>query len=111
MFNVMDVKDFLKSAYQPQRVTKDLLQKKKVEGKYDDDLSTADTRVFVDSNGNPHIVHRGTKTLKDYGTDVLLGLGMDKYSTRLKRAENVTKKRKRNTERRPHTWVTVWGVW
>jgi hypothetical protein len=92
MFSPVDIKDFLKSAYQPQRNTKNVLEKKKVEGKYDSELSTPDTRVFVSSDGTPHIVHRGSKTAKDYGTDVLLGLGLDKYSTRLQRAQNVTRK-------------------
>jgi hypothetical protein len=88
----MEIGEFLKTAYQPQRVTKDLLQKKKVDGKYDSELSTPDTRVFVSDDGTPNIIHRGSKTAKDYGTDILLGLGLDKYSTRLKRAENVTRK-------------------
>lgn len=57
----------------------------------DKDLSSMDTKVFVNKEtGKPVIIHRGTQTLKDVGTDVLVGMGLSRYSRRFQRAKKVT---------------------
>ena len=51
---------------------------------YDDELSTPESKVFVDKNGNPNIAFRGSKRVVDdwLVSDPLLGLGLSKYDKR-----------------------------
>lgn len=44
--------------------------------KYDPQLSSPDTKVFVDEEGNPHIAFRGTHRVEDIGTDIQVALGI-----------------------------------
>ena len=48
---------------------------------YDDELSTPESKVFVDKNGNPNIAFRGSKRVVDdwLVSDPLLALGLSKY--------------------------------
>lgn len=44
---------------------------------YDSELSSPDTKVFIDKEGNPHIAFRGTHRVEDVLTDIQVGLGLD----------------------------------
>ena len=61
--------------------------------KYDSQLSTNDNKVFIDKNGNPNIAFRGTHKLrtKDLLSDLAVLTGLDKYDTRFKEAQHVSK--------------------
>jgi hypothetical protein len=61
--------------------------------KYDSDLSTNDSKVFIDKQGNPNIVFRGTHKgrLKDLVSDASLLVGLEKYNPRFQEAQTVTK--------------------
>ena len=76
------LKDILEASYQPNREAKNTLEK----GGYtlDPTLSTREHKVFIDESGNPNVVFRGTntKSIKDIGSDILLGLGLSKYDPR-----------------------------
>ena len=76
-------KPILRSSYLNQKDAKKKL--KKLGYKYDNKLSTNENKVFVDKDGNPNIVARGSKTLKDWLiSDSLLALGLSQYDPRQK---------------------------
>ena len=51
--------------------------------KYDPDLSTNESKVFVDKDGNPNIAFRGSKRVSDFvGSDLKLAFGLEKYDRR-----------------------------
>ena len=83
------VKKILKASYLNQKEASHKLEN--LGYKYDPELSSNENKVFVDRKGNPNIAFRGTKTGKDVVSDVLLGLGLDKYDTRFKEAKHLTK--------------------
>ena len=60
---------------------------------YDPELSTNESKVFVDKKGNQNIAFRGTRPwiAKDWGSDFGVGLGLHKYDTRFKEAKHLTK--------------------
>lgn len=61
--------------------------------KYDDDLSTPESKVFLDRQGRPNIAFRGSKRVFDdfLGSDVKLALGLEKYDKRFQEAQHLTK--------------------
>jgi hypothetical protein len=77
-----------KNSYQSQKDAKKNLKQYGYD--YDDELSRMDTKVFV-KDGKPIIVHRGSKTLRDWADDALLGVGLEKYSKRFQDAKKITK--------------------
>jgi hypothetical protein len=80
----------LKVSYKKDKKLKSSLDK---DYNYDQELSNSNTKVWVDKEtGKPVIVHRGTKTIGDLGTDILVGLGLGKYSSRVKQVKKTTKK-------------------
>ena len=59
---------------------------------YDKKLSTNESKVFVDSAGNPNIAFRGSKNAKDFlFSDTLLGLGASRLDPRFTQAKTLTK--------------------
>lgn len=58
--------------------------------KYDTEFSSPDTKVFVDTFGNPHIAYRGSHRVEDILTDIKLGLGQE--TKRHKEAKELAKK-------------------
>lgn len=76
----MEYKDIFKASYQrPKEAEKTLVN---LGYKYDPQLSNEKSKVFVDTEGKPHIAFRGTtldkglKTaIQDIGTDIMVGLG------------------------------------
>jgi hypothetical protein len=85
------IKPILKSSYQNQKEASKTLEK--LGYTYDKGLSTNQSKVFVDSQGNPNIAFRGSKTAKDWLiSDPLLALGLQNLDPRFKEAKALTKK-------------------
>ena len=82
--------DLLRASYLPEKDAQSLLEKKKY--KMDPELSSPETKVFVDEANTPLILHRGTSTFKDVVDDGLLAIGLGKYGHRYKNARRLTKK-------------------
>jgi hypothetical protein len=61
--------------------------------KYDPELSTNESKVFVDKKGRPNIAFRGSKRIVDdfLGSDLKLALGLEKYDKRFQEAQKLTK--------------------
>jgi hypothetical protein len=83
-----NLKVIFESSYQTPKEAKQSLQK--IGYTYDTELSSPDTKIFIDSKGNPNITYRGTHRLEDIGTDLYLGLG--KETKRHKEAKEIAKK-------------------
>ena len=85
-----NLKKILKASYKNQKEARNDLEN--LGYKYDNDLSSNDAKVFPDANGKPHIVHRGTHKmrLQDLKSDIMLGLGLQKYDDRFKEAKHTT---------------------
>ena len=75
-----DLGDLLKASYLPEKDAQSLLEKKKY--KIDPELSSPETKVFVDETNSPLILHRGTSTVKDIIDDGLVAIGLGKYGHR-----------------------------
>lgn len=59
---------------------------------YDPELSTNESKVFVDKNGKPNIAFRGSKRVEDFlRTDLLQGIGLGSYDKRFQEAKHLTK--------------------
>jgi hypothetical protein len=58
---------------------------------YDGQLSTNESKVFVDAQGNPNIAFRGSKRVEDFlRTDVLQFVGLGSYDKRFQEAKRLT---------------------
>jgi hypothetical protein len=58
---------------------------------YDGQLSTNESKVFVDAQGNPNIAFRGSKRVEDFlRTDVLQFVGLGAYDKRFQEAKRLT---------------------
>ena len=67
------VKPILEASYKPQREAEaDLV---KLGYKYDPELSSMDTKVFTDAQGNPHIAYRGTVRVETWLDNLNIALG------------------------------------
>lgn len=80
MANISSTKDILKASYERKPVSAGTLAKQGFT--LDPTLSTNDTKVFVDMEGRPNVVFRGTTltqglgtAVRDLGTDLMIGLG------------------------------------
>ena len=80
----MTLKQVLKASYLNQAGAKKSLENQGY--KYNDKLSNNEAKVFEDAQGKPNVVFRGTKAskLKDLRSDVMLGLGLQKYDKRFR---------------------------
>lgn len=85
-----DIKSLLKSGYLPQSEAEQ--QMHKLGYGYDNSLSSMQTKVFINPQGKPTIVHRGSVTAKDWVDDGLIAVGLGKYGHRYKNAVRLTKK-------------------
>jgi hypothetical protein len=84
------IRPILEASYQPKK----LAAKTLAESGYtlDKKLSTNESKVFVDKEGNPNIVFRGSKTAKDWLiSDPLLSVGATKLDPRFNEAKSLTK--------------------
>lgn len=95
------LKDILEASYQPNRDAKNTLEKGGY--KLDPTLSTREHKVFVDEEGNPNVVFRGTntKSIKDIGSDILLGLGLSKYDPRQQASNALVEQVKQKYGKKP----------
>ena len=88
------IRDLLQASYSRNTPARE------IGGKYglrlDDSLSNAEHKVFVDRKNRPTVAFTGSRKVGDWGTNLLLGLGLEKYSTRFrdskKLMEDVRKK-------------------
>lgn len=69
-----NLKTIFKASYLNPKDAQTALEKRGY--KYDTQLSSPDTKVFVDEHGNPHIAFRGTHRAEDLLTDIQVGLGI-----------------------------------
>ena len=84
------IRPILDASYQPKKLAAKTLAKSGYT--LDKKLSTNESKVFVDSMGNPNIAFRGSKTAKDFlFSDPLLAIGASKYDPRFKEAKSLTK--------------------
>lgn len=85
----MNQAEILEASYLNQKESRKRL--KKLGYKYDKKLSTNESKVFIDNNGNPSIAFRGSKRVSDFlGSDVKLALGLEQYDRRFKEAKHLT---------------------
>lgn len=83
-----NLKTIFEASYQNPSVAKKTLED--VGYTYDTELSSPDTKVFIDKSGNPHIAYRGSHRVEDVITDIQLGLG--KETKRHEEAKKTAKK-------------------
>jgi hypothetical protein len=68
-----NIKPILEASYKPQREAENDLVK--LGYKYDPELSSMDTKVFTDKQGNPHIAYRGTVRAETWLDNLNIALG------------------------------------
>jgi hypothetical protein len=68
-----NIESILEASYKPQREAESDLVK--LGYKYDPELSSMDTKVFTDKQGNPHIAYRGTVRAETWLDNLNIGLG------------------------------------
>lgn len=84
------IRPILDASYQPKKLAAKTLAKSGFT--LDKKLSTNESKVFIDSMGNPNIAFRGSKTAKDWlVSDTLLGLGASRFDPRFSQAKTLTK--------------------
>jgi len=84
------IRPILEASYQPKKLASKTLAKSGYT--LDKKLSTNESKVFIDSQGNPNIAFRGSKTVKDFlFSDPLLAIGASKFDPRVKEAKALTK--------------------
>ena len=89
--NKHNITPILKASYEPKKKASKTLAKSGYT--LDKKLSTNESKVFTDKEGNPNIAFRGSTNAKDFlFSDTLLGLGASKYDPRFKQAKELTKK-------------------
>jgi hypothetical protein len=69
-----NLKAIFQASYQNPKEAQLLLEKKGYT--YDTELSSPDTKVFIDAQGNPHVAFRGSHRAEDAFTDLQVGLGI-----------------------------------
>ena len=82
--------DFLKASYETQADAENRMSKKGYT--YDKDLSTMESKVFVNKRGKPTIVQRGSTRLSDWAEDGLIAVGLGSLGNRQKKAIELNKK-------------------
>lgn len=83
------LKPILEASYQNQKKAAKTLAKQGYT--YDNQLSTNESKVFVDEQGNPNIAFRGSKTVKDFlFTDPAIAFGAEKLTPRFQEAKRIT---------------------
>ena len=69
--------DLLKASYMNQKEAQNHLKDNYT---YDNELSTNKNKVFIDGNNKPHIVSRGSHTIRDWADNALIGIGLKKMT-------------------------------
>jgi hypothetical protein len=88
------IRDLLQASYSRNTPAREIGNKYGL--RLDDSLSNAEHKVYVDRKNRPTVAFTGSRKVGDWGTNLLLGLGLEKYSTRFrdskKLMEDVRKK-------------------
>ena len=88
------IRDLLQASYSRNTPAREIGNKYGM--RLDDSLSNAEHKVWIDRKNRPTVSFAGTRKIGDWGSDLLLGLGLEKYSTRFrdskKLMEDVRKK-------------------
>ena len=85
------IKPILEASYQPKKLASKTLAKSGYT--LDKKLSTNESKVFIDEQGNPNIAFRGSTNAKDFlFSDPLLAIGASRYDPRFKEAKRLTQK-------------------
>ena len=82
--------DLLKASYESQADAENRMSKKGYT--YDKDLSSMESKVFVNKRGRPVIVQRGSTRLSDWAEDGLIAVGLGGLGNRQKKAIELNKK-------------------
>jgi hypothetical protein len=99
-----NLKPLLKASYQSTKDARDTLRNAGYT--LDQQLSNANTKVFTDQLGKPHIAFRGSKHILDWvRDDPLIALGLGRYAPRVQQAQDITKK----VEEKYHQPADVFG--
>lgn len=99
-----NLKPILEASYQPVGKAEKTLEK--LGYTFDKKLSSNESKVFIDQQGNPNIAFRGSTTVKDWLiSDPLLGIGFEKYDPRVKQSQALTKQ----VEKKYNKPVDVFG--
>jgi hypothetical protein len=84
------IRPILDASYQPKKLADKTLAKSGYT--LDKKLSTNESKVFIDSMGNPNIAFRGSTTAIDWLiSDPLLAIGATRFDPRVKEAKSLTK--------------------
>ena len=81
------IRDLISGSYQRNTGARNI--GKKYGLKLDDSLSNSQQKVYVDKSGNPTVAFTGTRTLGNWGTNLLLATGLQDYSTRFRGAKKL----------------------
>lgn len=88
------LKPILEASYQKSRDAKNTLERQGY--KLDRDLSNKEAKTFVDAEGRPNIVVRGSKSLRDFLiSDPLLAVGLGHLDPRKRRTDALIEKVKK----------------
>ena len=71
----------------------------------DKSLSNANQKVYYDKERNPSVVFRGSKNENDLMTDILIGGGLEKYSTRFTDSKNLIDDVRKKYNNKPVTSI------
>ena len=82
--------ELLKASYETQADAENRMSKKGYS--YDKELSSMESKVFVNKRGRPVQVERGSKRLTDWAEDGLIALGLGSLGNRQKKAIELNKK-------------------
>jgi len=85
-----DAPELMKASYETQGKAEERMKKKGYT--YDKDLSTMESKVFVNKRGKPVIAQRGSTRLSDWAEDALIGVGLGGLGSRQKKAIELNKK-------------------
>lgn len=96
-----ELKDLIEASYSRTGEAENI--GKKYGLKLDKQLSNANHKIFIDKERNPSIVFRGSKNENDLMTDVLLGVGLENYSTRFRDSKQLLDKVNKKYHNKPVT--------
>lgn len=84
-----DLKELLTASYKSQREAQEML--KPYGYSYDPALSTVTDKVFLDKEGNPIVLHRGSKrVVEDWlSSNLPLAVGLEGHSSRFKKGKEL----------------------
>lgn len=85
-----DLGELLQSSYLPQQEAAKKMKKKGY--KYDSELSNMETKIFINEQDEPIVVHRGSTRLGDWWDDAKIAIGVGSNTQRVKDAQEINKK-------------------